>query len=308
MTTSPNRNDNAPSVSVVIASFSGESMLSQCLDSILTQPGISQIIAATSADEKTVARLAKQFSTVTFIRGTAGASVFALRTLGAKEATGQVVVLTEDHCTFAPNWSTAIIQAWLDGHRIIGGPVDKGASRGAYLWALYFVEYGYYTSPQPDGAVPVVSGINVAYDHELLNTCRETWAVRFRENEVHEVLCRRGESLYMANDAKVQSYLGMSFGVAMKHLLGGGRHYGFYRRKQSPMVKRVALVLASPLVFFVLLARIARRAVKSDMAMAPQLIYCGPFLACLLCAWSLGEAIGYIGPKPSKIESAEKLS
>ena len=290
-----------PQVSVVVASFSGEDALSRCLDSVLAQPSAPEILVATNLDKGVVARLGHRYPTVKFLQGPPGASVFALRALGVARATGRIVALTEDHCTVCSGWLAALMAGHEKGHGIVGGPVDNGLTRGAYNWALYFSEYGVYMPPQPEGPARVVSGLNVAYERELLRSCQETWRDAFRENEVHDVLGAGGEGPhipYMSPDALVYSHLGMGFAEAMRHLFGGGRHFGAYRRLRAAPIKKMFWALASPGVPLVLLARIVRRVVRCDPRRLWPLVTCTPFLIALLGAWSLGEAVGYVGPRP----------
>lgn len=296
------RDEGRPNVSVVVASFSGEDMLSRCLDSVLAQPSEPEILVATNLDGVVVARLARRYPTVKFLQDAPVASVFALRALGVAQATGQVVALTEDHCTVCPGWLAALMTGHKKGHGIVGGPVDNGVTRGPYNWALYFSEYGVYMPPQPEGPAPVVSGLNVAYQRELLRSCQDTWRDAFRENEVHDVLRTGGgrpQIPYMSPDALVYSHLGMGFAEALGHLFGGGRHFGAYRRLRAAPIKKVLWALASPAVPLVLLARIVQRVVRCDLRRLWPLVTCTPFLIALLGAWSLGEAVGYVGPRPA---------
>lgn len=291
----PGSDEMTKRVSVVVASFSGEHVLARCLDSILAQRITAEIIVATNADGEEVGRLSSRYTDIRFVQCPAGADVFALRSAGVKQANGQVVVLTEGHCTVCVDWLPALLDEQDRGHRIVGGPVENGHAHGAYNWALYFSEYGCYMPPHPPGQARVVSGINIAYDCELLRSCEDTWRQEFRENEVHEVLGHRGAQLCVSPAALVYSHLEFGFAEAIAHLFSGGRRFGGHRRLHSSRTKKVFWMFASPAIPVVLLGRITLRVMQRNPRRLWPLLMSTPFLVSLVGAWSLGEVAGCFG-------------
>ncbi len=118
--------EDRPAISVVVASWSGEDSVSRCLDSLEPQWGSAEVIVALNGPASVAGRLEKRYPTVRFVRGPHDASVFELRTLGAEQAHGQLIALTEDHTTVSPQWVEALCAAHGEGHDIVGGPVDNG--------------------------------------------------------------------------------------------------------------------------------------------------------------------------------------
>ncbi len=301
--------DPRPSISVVIASFSGEERLLRCLESLAPQAEFAEVVVASSLDAATLGRIAARNPRIRFVQAPRRADVFALRTLGIHGTRGAFVALTEDHVTVSPRWVEALLEAHRAGHGIVGGPVDNGLRDRAYDWALYFCEYGIHMPPSPEGPVGILSGINVGYDRELLMRCREAWSREFRENEVHHALYElAGLGFHLAPDAWVESHLGMTFRHAMSHLFAGGRQYARYRKARSAPAVRVLWVAASPLVPLVLFARIVRRVASRQPARLCDLLRGLPYLSCLLASWSLGEGVGYAwnGARPPQTESATR--
>lgn len=287
-----------PQVSVVVASFSGEAALTQCLQSLVAQLAGVEVIVATNAAADVVSQLAARFPAAVFVRGPAEASVFQLRSLGLVQARGRLIALTEDHCTVAPDWIETLRAAHEGGHAIVGGPVDNGLCRRIYDWALFFCEYGTYMPPFPGGSTRVLSGVNVAYAREVLLGCRSTWQEAFYENEVHDVLRAAGYQLHLAEKACVRNHLRMSLWGAMVHLFGGGRRFGGYRKSQSRPVLRGLWVVLAPAVPFIHLSRISRRVVTRRAERVGTLVRSLPYLLCLLAAWTAGEALGYLTGLP----------
>jgi len=280
-----------PDLSITIASWSNDASLERCLASLEPQWDGAEVIVATN---RPGGELERRYPHVRFLRGPDGATVFRLRTLGAEAARGKLVALLEDHAAAGPRWGAALREAYSAGHRIIGGPVENGLRSRAVDWALYFAEYGFHMPPMPAGAAPRLSGLNIAYDRELLRSCRDVWEDTLQENEVNDALRAKGHTLHLAPDAFVESFLPMTLGYAMGHLRDGGRHFGRYRASRCSTGKRLAFVFASPLVPAVLFLRLVRGILARKPGRLLQLVRALPFLALALGAWGWGEAIGYL--------------
>ena len=282
---------DAPDLSIVVASWSSDESLARCLASLAPQWDGAEVIVATN---RPGGQLERRCPHARFLRGPDGANVFQLRTLGAAAARGRLVALLEDHAAAGPRWAAALRDAHRAGHGIIGGPVENGLRLRAVDWALYFVEYGYYMPPMPGGPAPRLSGLNIAYDRELLRSCRDIWQESLQENEINDALRAKGGALHLAPDAVVESFLPMTLGFGMGHLRDGGRHFARYRASHCSDAKRLLWALASPLVPAVLFLRLARGIAWRRPGRLFELLRALPFLALVLGAWGWGEATGYL--------------
>jgi GT2 family glycosyltransferase len=285
-------------VSVVVASFSGEALLTDCLASLVSQrceeDGV-EVIAATTLAGESLARVRARYPSVRFVEQTQDANVFQLRAAGARAAEGQLVLLTEDHTRAAAGWMAALQAAHGAGHHVVGGPVDNGNPNSAYAWGLYFCEYGIHAPPMREGPAPVLSGLNIGYDRNALQTTRDLWARELRENEINDALRTAGQGeLWMVPAAVVDTRLGMSPREAMRHLAAGGRHYGRYRAQHASPLKRSLLILGSPLVPALLFCRIGARTLHRRPARLLHVLQSFPWIALLLGSWCFGEAAGYL--------------
>jgi len=296
-----------PDISVVVASFTGEAALTRCIDSLLVQGERVELIVATNLGPADVERISHRYSEVHVIGAARDASVFVLRSLGVRQCHCDCVALIEDHCTVSPTWLGALRTAFANGHGIVGGPVANGRREGSYDWALYFCEYGFYMPPQPRGATHALSGINIAYRRQLLDQFADVWRHEFRENEVNDTLRSFGHEPFLEPDAWVEGHLEMSLSYAMRHLYQGGRHFGGYRRRRSTVLRRWMWVGVSPAVSVVLLGRLVWRVMGRDPSKLGALLLAIPYIVCLLAAWSVGEAVGYLrGGHPRGLESAAR--
>jgi hypothetical protein len=290
-----------PILSIAIAAWSGEEALLRCLASLKPQcaeDGI-EVIAAVC---QPVAEVERQFPDVTIVEAATDADVFRLRALAARAATGRLVAITEDHATFGPHWVETLRSAHAAGHPIIAGPVDQGSAGTAFDWALYFVEYGLHMPPVAEGPVSIVSGLNVAYERDLLMSVDEIWQRELHENEVNDALSLQGYLPYMAPEACVYAQLPMSLGEAVVHLYTGARQFARYRSSTASRAGRFFWLLASPLVPFVLFTRIARRIGSRNPRRLRHLLRGLPYFLVVLGAWSLGEARGYLGA-PTRVKA-----
>lgn len=278
-------------LSIVVASWSSDESLSRCLESLAPQWADAEVIVATNRDG---GELERRFPHAKFVRGPDGATVFRLRAIGAAVAHGNLIALLEDHVMAGPQWATAMRDAYHLGQRIIGGPIENGFRSRAIDWALYFVEYGYYMPPMQSGIAPRLSGLNIAYDRELLFSCQDIWANTFQEKSINDALGAMGHTLYLAPNALVDSYLPMTLAYGMAHLRDGGHQFALYRASNCSRVKRFIWVLASPLVPGVLFLRLAQAVVFRRPERMIQLLWASPMLVLVLGAWAWGESTGYL--------------
>lgn len=291
--------DTIPDLSVVVAAFSDEGSLRRCLDSLRVGAPTAEVIVVLNREATSVARTTAEFPEARFIFRPDVESVFRLRSLGVPMARGRVVALIEGHCTVCPEWSATVLAAHHAARRVVGGPIDNGRIDRVYDWALYFCEYSEYMPPRAEGATPALLGPNVTYDREALWQCRPTWGEVFYDNEINDALREQGYQLYMAPRACVYSHLTMTLLQAMFHLYSGGRRFGGYRKSRSSAWQRVFWVLVSPLVPGVLFWRIGCRVASRRPERLLTFILGIPFVACLLLAWAIGEAVGYVARPPT---------
>ena len=100
------------------------------------------------------------------------ASIFVLFAIGLREATGDVVAMTEDHTIPRPGWIPAIIRAHAEHPEAaaIGGAIENGSQHGLIEWASYFTTQGPHMLPLGDREVPTTTNeANVSYKRQTLS-------------------------------------------------------------------------------------------------------------------------------------------
>ncbi len=279
--------------SVVIASWCGEAALRRCLESLLPQAHDAEVVVAFRDIFDPTIFAGDRFKDVRFVRASADADVFQLRSLGVRETHGHAIALIEDHSIVSPDWMQTLVRARAAGVLIGGGPIDNDAESTAYDWALYFSEYARFMPPVPVGDAAIVSGANIFYDRATLWSCYSIWESCFYETDVNGALLAAGYKIDMLPDTLVTSRLRMDLAEAMAHLFRGGIHFGNFRKAHSHPLVRWLWVITSPAVPVVMLLRIARVLATRRPDRLTELIRSFPYMLLLVLAWSLGEAAGY---------------
>ena len=154
--------------------------------------------------------------------------------------------------------------------------------------------------PMPSDEMTILSGANILYDRATLSSCGSIWESCFYETDVNAALVNAGHKLHMLPNALVISRLRMKLGKALKHLFSGGVHFGNFRQSSSRSSARWLWLIASPAIPIVLLLRIVRVTATRRPDRFVRLLRSLPYLLLLLCAWSLGEAAGYLRNAPGQ--------
>ena len=291
-------------LSVVVAAWSGEVALKRCLESLMPQAQDVEVIVAFRGTLDPATLMEDRYPNVRFMSAPPDATVFRLRSLGLHETRGASIAMLEDHSVVCLDWVKALVSAQAAGLMICGGPIDNDSESSAYDWALYFAEYGSYMLPRRSGEVALLSGANIYYDRAILWSCSSIWESHFYETDVNAALVNAGHKLHMLPNALVTSRLRIGLAEAMEHLFSGGLHFGNFRKSRAPRLAQWFWVIASPAIPVVMLLRIFRVTATRRPVRLLQLIRSLPYLLLLLCAWSLGEAAGYLRNAPTEVSKA----
>lgn len=278
----------SPAPSVVVASFRERELLDACLGSLLEQCAHhgAQLIVARADDDENVAELAAAYPTVRFVACERGMSVPRLRAAGMACATGDLVAITEDHCIASPGWLAELLEAWRGSESdVVGGAMDNAQRQRALDWAAYFAEYGFFGG---DGAAPILTGANVAYDRAVVADVTTSAARGDWENVVHDELASRGHELRFHRPAAIYQNKNYSFRAFMGDRYSHGLSYA--RRRLDAGGRRWVLLMLSPLLPFVLTLRVGIASARSRKLAFLRAL---PFTLSFLTAWSVGEAVGY---------------
>jgi glycosyltransferase involved in cell wall biosynthesis len=286
-----------PSVSVVIASIVGAPFIDECLDSLAVQAKnlSAEVIVVACGPAEFAARIAGRFPWVRVVHRAERETVPDLRSHGVEATGGEMIAIIEEHCVAAPDWLQQAIQAHQSGDfGVVGGPVVADAYTRLRDWVVYFCEYNNYMPPWQEGGAHDLGSANIAYSRAVLMKYKDQLGAGYWEASLHPRLWADGVKFHAA--AAMVVYHRGPFNY--RYYLG--QRYWFSRAfagaRRLPLSRKAAYLLASPLVPFLLLARMAAR-VSKQHCHVDKFIQTLPLLIPVLIVYVAGEFVGYLaGP------------
>lgn len=299
-----------PRVSVLVCAIAGADHLARCLDLVLAQEGPPphEILAVADPNLPGITALAPRYPAVRIIRNEGQSTPIEIASRALREATGDLIVLTEDHCRPAGDWLRRLVAAHAPGRAVVGGAVETDHAGSTVTWAFYLVDYYRYMRPVAAGPAPALTVCNVSYRREQLEAVRDLWQETFHETAVNAALAGRFGELWLVPEAEVRTRRAVTFADAVYERYAFGRMFACNRNRFGGSVGRRALYAClAPLLPPVILWRMARRAFRSGPAARMYLLSLAPLVA-MVAAWTWGEWLGYLtdGP-PAHVNAAPEL-
>lgn len=292
----------APEMSVVVASVNGLPYPLACLEALRAQEGgiTSEVLVADCTGPATVAAIKERFPEVRVLAYDEQKSVPWLRAAGMRAARGRLVAVTEDHCVPHPNWYVRIQEAHKEfGWAGVGGGVENGSTKRLVDWAVFFCEYSQHMSPVPMGPSNFIPGMNVAYDMEALAPLKDMFAEGLWENFLHDKLRAEGHVLGMDPAILVSHQKYFTVRMFLSERFHYSRSFAGMRVRDASLKSRIMWAAATPLLPFLLMARITKNVVKRKRHLS-WFVRALPLVLVFSVMWSIGELVGYLtGPGDS---------
>jgi hypothetical protein len=287
-----------PPLSIVVATTKPWPEICACLDSLFKQANAvgAEILVADGHGRGLPDEGRESYKGVIWLKEL-GASVFGLRKLGMRQARGEIIAITEDHCRVAPNWCEQIIQAHKDypDAAAIGGAVENGATASLIDWANFFLVFAPFVSPIRNGpSERICLQANISYKRRLVDRIASQLGVM--EMLFTRQLQKEGEIL-VADDRLLVSHV-QSHGfwrTFAAHFHNGRSIAGFRLEHLSGMERMLRLGSTAILPPYLLWSTL--RPLVSKQRFLGQVFASLPLLALLVCCHAAGEFVGYIaGP------------
>ena len=176
-------------VSVAVVGICGAQHVERCLQSLARQLGAPpfDVVVVHDPHLDDIEELAQRWPKVRFASNEGQRTPLELASRALKEARGEIVLLTEDHCVARPDWVRTLVQAHSEaGRSVVGGVVQIASGASATDWAFYFVDFFRYARPAQRGASPTLTVCNVSYKREQLDAIRDVWETYFHETAIHD--------------------------------------------------------------------------------------------------------------------------
>jgi predicted dehydrogenase len=292
-------------LSVVVITVESAVRLRGCLDALRKQvsPPAMEILVPWDGSHGDCSALEHDYPEAKFVPAGNQKLTFAqLRAFGIAQSGGNIVAITEDHFSPAPDWCAQIVAAHREPHAAIGGAVDKETPDAVLSWAFYLADYLRYLDPQEGPSAHLTDG-NVTYKRAALNAIRELWQKEFHENVIHGALAGRGQSLWLSPKIVVRQKRQMSLGAAVRDRYAFGRLFGSTRAEGISATQRLKLIVLCALLPAVLLMRVATHVMRTRRYLGAWLRAL-PALVLISTVWSWGEFVGYVTARPDESLSA----
>lgn len=231
---------------------------------------------------------------IALVTAPADATLPVLRGTGLAQADGDWVALTEDNCLPDAGWLEALLGAASPGVAVVGGSMGNALVRRAIDWAVFFSEYGFYGRHRSSAVGHLVTDASVLYARPVLGRV-SAWALAGSwEDDIHQRLHQAGEQFGFAPAAVVRQNEPQRFLPFCANRFDHGRQFAAVRARNLGRAERLVRAIATPVLPFVLLARIARAAGAESPSGFARAV---PLTLVFLAAWSAGEFSGYLVPK-----------
>ncbi len=297
--------DNKATVGIV--TICGAEHLRRCLDALSQQEGSPsfEILAVYGPRLKEVAELSNHFPGVRFIAAEDAPTPPELACRAIREAGGEIILLTEDHCRPQNTWVRKLCEAQSPEFAAVGGIVEAEDYISAVDWAVYWVDFFRYARPVREGPSPTLTHCNISYMRSHLDAVSEVWKEIFHETAVNNALKKHFGELRLI-DAGVRMHRHVSLREALAERYRYGRLFGCQRLQFCTPGGRLFYAMLSPALPVLLMGRMTVGALSK-----PRLLFLFlrslPILTLLTVSWSVGESLGYLtGRRPSSLRAAKE--
>ena len=279
---------------MIVASVEAERSIRDCVASILTSAGERnvEVIVVNASRDRTAGIVRLHFPDVRMIPMSPGTLTPNLWSQGLANSNGRVVAFTTGHHVVSEAWIAELSSGLESGAAGAGGPVSLAERSGLVDAAVYFLRYSAFMPGDTTESheTDEIAGDNAIYRRDAID--RHAGALRdgLWDVELHHLLRAEGQRLMMIKRATAAFGQSFPLGVISRHRFAHGKHFGRCRVFQLG-VSRLRIILAAPLVPFVLLVRAGRRVKRGDKHLG-LFMRCSPIFLWLAACWALGEAAG----------------
>ena len=232
--------------------------------------------------------------TVSIVYAEAGTLVPVLWGRGVDTARGAMVALTSSECTVEVGWARALMAGLEAGYAGVGGRLALAPQPSHAARALFYLRYAAFlaTPDQSPREVRDIAADNAAYRADVLRQYAARHADGFWEVETHHLMRANGARFALIPGMTVLFTGAPRISAVMRQRFAHGRHFGAWRARVG--ARRVwQMVLAAPLVPFVLFGRAINASRAVGAGAGPVLATAWPFLL-FAGAWAAGEGVGAV--------------
>ena len=285
-------------VTVAVVCICSARHLARCLEGLRRQEDAPEfdVLVAYDPHVAGIPELVERFPETRAVANQGQRTPLELASTAVRESAGELVLLTEDHCTPAPDWVSRLASAPREQRGAVGGRVEVQPGATATDWAFYFVDFFRYAAPVAAGPSPSLTVCNVAYRRSELDRIRDLWVSTFHETAINDALRAQFGELWLDPTAVVQMARHVRLRDAIHERYAFGRLFGCTRLGFIGTGRRLYYTVFAPALPLLLMGRMAAKATQSPRLLAAFARSFVPLLL-MVVAWSWGECLGYLTAK-----------
>lgn len=282
-------------ISVAVVGICSGKHLMRCLEALRYQIDAPpfDIVVAYDPHISDLDPVREAFPDIRMVANAGQRTPLELASRAIRESTGDLVLLTEDHCVPDPRWVRVMIDAQGNDRAAVGGLVLTDPRASATDWAFYFVDFFRYTKAASAGPSPTLTVCNVSYQRKRVQAIRDLWIEHFHETAVNDALRARFGPLWLEPQSQVTMGRHVRLSHAVYERYAFGRLFGCTRLKFCTPRQRACYTLFAPALPALLLGRMIGVAMQSRESAASLLRAAVP-LTLMVLSWSWGEWLGYL--------------
>ena len=207
------------------------------------------------------------------------------------------MAIIEEHCSAAPDWLHQALAAFGRGnYAAVGGTINDHDYDRLRDWVMYFVEYNGSMPPVAAGETDSLNEANIAYLRRLLLKHVDLLDDGYWQMTLHPTLLARGHKLLAVPEMIVHKLGPFNFLYYLHQRFLFSRAFAGVRAQTQPPARRLAYLVAAPIMPLLLLARMTR-AVVSKRCRVGEFVRTLPLTVPALTVLVAGECVGcLLGP------------
>lgn len=284
------------SVTVAVIAMCGAKRLARCLDALAQQHDAPpfELIVVYDPRLTGIESVGQKHPNARIIRNRGQRTPLQLVPKALIEASGDIILLTKDHCAPDPDWVSAHVAVQREpGRGAVGGVMRASPDTGSLGWAVFFLDFFRYVEPHVGGVTDTLTVCNVSYRKSQLEAVRAVWESIFHETAVNQALRERFGPLWLESRAAVTMGRQVAFGDIVRERYAFGRSFGATRLEYASGLMRIVFILLCPIVPLVVMGRMLAVVARKPRHL-PAFCKSLAHLVVLVCAWTWGEWLGYV--------------
>lgn len=282
-------------LSIVIATTRSWPEIEPCLESLHDQAQAvgAEVLVGDGHGRGLPVDVAERYPEVKWIKWPGG-SVFFLRELAMTQAHGDVVAVTEDHCTVTPGWCERMLKAHRDHPEAaaIGGLVENGATARLIDWSNFLIVFGPFTAPLETGKQRIISlQANISYKRRVVP--QKVSQLGMMEFLFNRKLLEQGEILIADDQLVVSHNQTWGFWGTFAAHFHNGRSIAGFRLQEISWVERCVRLGGCVILPAYLLWITVGPVIRKRRLLKPALTSL-PLTALVVTCHAVGEFVGYL--------------